>query len=55
MFEICISGFLVTSIPASFLLWRILTAAKRGDYGLYQLGNTYKIEATTKLASSGND
>jgi hypothetical protein len=37
MVEMCVSGFLVTSVAVSILLWRALAAAKRADFRLPQM------------------
>lgn len=61
MLEICVSGFLVTSLSVSLLLWRALAAAKRADDRLQSIHAGSLIERTEqkvqplKLIPSAND
>lgn len=61
MLEICISGFLVTSVAVSLLLWRALAAAKQADDRLRGIDSIYRSEPAEeqvhrmKLVPSAND
>jgi hypothetical protein len=61
MLEICLSGYLILSVAVSVLLWRVLAAAKRADYGHKGIRNIYMVELEdghiqlTKPIPSGND